>query len=572
MIELREYQTNAVANILADWRDGFRRVLLMAATGTGKTIMFLSLLDKVIVDGKRALILAHRRELIFQPIDKAQKFYPDLANRMGIVMADRNDYKAQVVVATVQSLRKERLDKILEAGAIDYVIIDESHHVVASQYVKILEALGDPMVLGCTATPKRTDRIALGKVFKKVSYKISIQDAIREGALVPFTPLGFALPVDASKVKETKDGWEDDPMGELLSAENIMEIVLEKWREFAGSRQTIAFTASVAQAHNTAAFFRERGIAAQAIDGTTNDADRDRILGDFQSGKVQIVMNCMVLTEGFDAPETSCVMMIAPPKSDLIYVQRLGRGLRTAIGKEDCIVLDFAPKGARNIIMAGDVLGGIKDEVVKKAKEAIERGEVSLFGFRFDQFGMHAIDPNDVQTMVLDYMGKSRLAWNFDGVYLSAPLSKDAALVIVSPDRTRLEKADELRRSGSWSEDKARLAEHIESFRLYQVDRVEAFGKFHWEPRQERTFQNLQKAKAAAEEITRSYPDDLNGKTNFWRSKPMSEAQSNYLRSLGAWQPGLTSGQAAQRITHVVTVRAAKVLERKLETEVLRGH
>lgn len=574
MLSLRDYQQIAIDNVLGDWASGTRRALLMAATGTGKTIMFLGLIDDVLKrePAARFLIIAHRRELIHQPVERIEKFLPHLALKTGIVMADSDDVGAQIIVATIQSLvAGNRLERILANGPVDYVIIDEAHHAPAGTYKKVIDALGNPYVLGCTATPKRSDKIPLREIFSRVSYRISIQDAIGAGALVPFTPLGFQLPADASQIKETSDGWEDEPMGDLLSAENILEIVLAKWREYAANRQAIGFTASVAQAHNTAGYFSRSGIAAAAVDGTTPKRERDQILGDYRDGKLQVVFNCMVLTEGFDAPETGCVMMIAPTRSDLVYVQRLGRGLRTAAGKEDCLVLDFAPRGARDVVMAGDVLDGVP----KQLKQAVERAEEQdiLFGFTVTGASIQAIDPHDIHAVVLDYLNYSRLAWAFDGGFATAALSKDAMIAIVPPEYERLEKADELRRAGKWGPQHDALADWIGRFRLYKVAKIQTDEThYHWQAECLGSWQSMTAAKKAAEEISKQESDSgLAGKASDWRKRPMTEGQAKYLRILGAYEPGLTSDQAARRITFVLARRSVQAAEKRKTTRILAG-
>lgn len=582
MLNLRPYQQTAITNIIADWKD-FQRVLLMAATGTGKTVMFLATMAEILrtSPSARILVLAHRRELIYQPIERAASMFPALAFRMGVVMADKDDVRSQIVVATVQSLTASatRLARVLEHGPIEYVIIDEAHHATAETYLKVIRSLGNPKVLGCTATPKRSDNLPLGDVFQKVSFRISIQDAIKQGALVPFTPLGFQLPADASGIKQTADGWEDEPMGELLSAANILEIVHTKWLEFAGNRQTIGFTASVAQAHATAAYFNSKGIKAAAIDGTTPKGERDQVLRKYQAGGLQAIFNCMVLTEGFDAPETACVMMIAPTRSDLIYVQRLGRGLRTAKGKVDCMVLDFAPMGARDVVMAGDVLEGVPTAVRKIERDAVDAG-VMTFGWKVDDDGgIQAIDPFEIKAMVLNYLSHHRLAWSFDGAIATASLGEDGMIAILPPEQERLAKADELRRAGRWDERMGRVAEWIGKFRLYQIKKVVTSPDGTPPEKQHYTwvstcigdYDSLAMAKDKAEELSYGHNDTLSRRRSEWRTKPMSDSQASYLRKLGAYRPGLTSGQAAQAITHALAMRQVRTAEQIKQRALLGG-
>ncbi len=581
MITLKDYQTKALRNIFQDW-NSFNRILLMAATGTGKTVMFLATADRILDENPaaRILIIAHRRELIYQPIERAAQFWPHIHQKMGIVMANQNDFASQVIVSTIQSLTSgDRLEKIQSAGEIGFVIIDEAHHGTSDTYRKVIDSLPNAKVLGCTATPKRTDRQALGQIFQKVTFKYSILDAIKDGALCEFTPMGFSLPADAEQIEETEDGWEPEPMGDLLSAENVLEVVLGKFQQYASNRQAIGFTASVAQAHATSAYFNAHGINAEAVDGTTPKQTRDAILRRYKTGETQAIFNCMVLTEGFDAPETSAVLMVAPTRSDLIYVQRLGRGLRTAPGKADCIVLDFAPKGTRNIVMAGDVLDG---ELPKKDKEKVEKAEDEglLFGFSVrKESGIGLVDPHEVQMEVLDYLGRHKLAWTFDGDIASAGITDSAMLAIVLPDEARLAKADEMRRQGKLSDAGKRLETFIAGFRFYKVIK-DVYGydekgneKYVWNAilAGNHPTMALAKENAEAEYEQLAQKDTLSGKAKKWRNEPVSEPQANYLRKLGCFEEGLTKGQAAQRITHTLAKRAITKAEEINQKSTMNG-
>lgn len=345
MLKLRWYQEETITEVERQWDNDGSPTLAIAATGSGKTAAFLALLDKMIRlhPAARAIVVAHTEELIFQPCEKAEEYGLDISKCMGIVMAGRSDDDAQVVVATIQTLTSNgRLDKILAHGLPQYVVIDEAHHAPAGTYKKLLQRLADAgctdlKVLGVTATPVRTDKDGLRGVFKTVAYKFTIDKAVEAGVLVPFQALGFELPITLEGVRETGEDWAAEPMGDLLKAENILQIVTEKWREHASDRQTVIFTASVAQAVAQAAHMREHGIAAESVSGVTAKDERARLLREYKAGRIQVLVNCMVLTEGWDAPETSCICMVCPTKSDLRYVQRLGRGLRPAKGKNNCI-------------------------------------------------------------------------------------------------------------------------------------------------------------------------------------------------------------------------------------------
>lgn len=569
MVMLRDYQIEAVTAIRHDWQDVDRTLAIMA-TGTGKTVVFLALLDQLRQAGelRRALVIAHRRELIHQPIERAWQMYPDMAPAMGIVMADQNEVAAQIVVATVQSINaSRRLEWMLQFGSFSHVIIDECHHATQGSYTSIIDKLPGVKVLGMTATPIRSDGDGLSKIFERVAYRLPINRAIERGALVPFDALGVGLPITFANLRRTRDGWDADDVGGLLSAGNILDIVFDKWREYAGDRQTIAFTANVAQAEQTAAHFQAQGVRAAWVSGETPKAERDQMLRDYQAGKIQVVANCMVLTEGFDAPETSAVLMLSPTRSDLTYVQKLGRGLRTAPGKTDCRVLDFVPTEDRNVIMAGDVLG--KPCRVREAENKAEQAGL-LVAISVDKLGTaSSIDPNSLIVRVLNLLRKDLLAWSITDHYATAALSEDAMLAIVLPDPTRIETAEAMRRRGELFEAHEQLFDFIRSTRLYLVRK----DGYAWHAELQGMYGSFEAAKGAANVIGEPMLDaTLAGRKRDWRRESPTDKQIAYMRRIGVRPPaGCTKGMAAQLITQTLTLRATYSAERTLERQALRG-
>lgn len=569
MIKLRPYQEKAVSSVMTDW-NFCQRVLVMAATGTGKTIIYLGVADRILRENPNAriLIIAHREELIFQPIERIERFWPHLLPRVGVVMAERNQTASQIVIATVQSLNSNgRLDEILAHGEFTHWIIDEAHHAVANTYRAVIDRLPEAKGLGCTATPKRTDQLALGKIFEIASYTLTIQDAVSQSILCPFTPLGFGLPVTTPEDWQPRNG-DDRVTGDLLSAQNVMEIVLAKWREYAANRQTIAFTSSVAQAHATANYFNEHGVPAAAVDGKTPKDRRRHLLASYQSGEISVMLNCMVLTEGFDAPETACIMMIAPTKSDLVYTQRLGRGLRQSPGKEDCLVLDFAPMGQRNIIMATDILDGVPKLVKDQVAKAEDDG-LLLFNLRTDEMGRAGyIDPFDVKAQVMNYLRRHHLAWSFDGDIAVAPINANMLICVLLPERQRMERAHELRRKRGLTDTHLRLLRWISSYRLYTVNKIRS----GWVAQLAGTHDSIAGAQAEAENLYGGKVESiLAEKVKRWRKQPVSDKQAAYLRQLDVYEPGLTRGRGSQLITVILARRAVFHREKILARAILAG-
>lgn len=435
-MQLRPYQTEAIRAVTADWDAAIRETLLVAATGAGKTQMFLRLLmDACDADlAARALIVAHRKELIDQPLERIGQINRAWLlggalqrPRVGVIQAERRDVDRQLTIATVQSLSPKRLEQLLAHGPITHFVVDECHHATAPTYLRIRDALltANPNLyhLGVTATPLRSDGDGLSRVYQKDSARITIADLVRLGWLVQPRWLAIDTKISIAGVHTRGGDFVASELAETFDTPNGRRIVVQAYQQYAAGRRAIAFTASVDGAHKLAAAFNDVGVSAAAVDGTTPAETRADILKRFRRGELQIVANCQVLTEGFDAPGTSCVLMARPTQSDSLYIQCMGRGLRPANGKaepgEDCLILDFVPAQTRNIVMAGDVLGlpreqseALRELLAERAAAADEDDELAQLGFTFDgeRFDTSGT-PLEIVARQLDYLQASRLAW-----------------------------------------------------------------------------------------------------------------------------------------------------------------
>jgi len=308
------------------------------------------------------------------------------------------------------------------------------------------------------------------------------------------------------------------------------------------------------------------------VSGSTPNEERDALLSDYQDGRLEIVFNCMVLTEGFDAPKTGAVLMIAPTKSDLVYTQRLGRGLRTADGKSDCRVLDFAPLEDRNVVMAGDVLG--KPREIRKAEEDAARQGV-LIAMSVNSLGEAAmIDPQRLVVRMLNLLGKDALAWTMDGIFATASLSKDETLCIILPDPARVGRAEQMKRSGEWGEREARAFEFVTKCRLYRVN---------GSARLVGSYPTVDDAKSSADALAMDVMERAPRQDGYmhhsakwdkkatWRKDEPSAKQLGMLRGLGVDMTPSTKGEAAQIITHALTKRAVEAADRRALMEAMNG-
>lgn len=345
---LRSYQRQAVDAVTAAWGRGMMRPAGVAATGTGKTVVFSHLIDewRVRNPGRRALVLAHRTELIDQAAGKLHSVAPDM--HIGVVKGTRNQTMAQVIVASVQTLggasdSAERRRRMLRD--VGLVVVDEAHHGVAATYRRILEHYGcfadGAVALGVTATMSRGDKLALGDVWQDVVFAYDTGQAMRDGYLV--RPIGVRVRVDnldLRKVRRTAGDYADSALGEAIEQSLAPEAIAKAYAEHARDRLGILFAPTVHSAQVIGEALRDAGFRVGHVNGAMPAAERARVLDDLREGRVQIVTNCAVLTEGTDLPMVSCVVIARPTTSSGLYIQMVGRCLRLHPGKRDALVLD----------------------------------------------------------------------------------------------------------------------------------------------------------------------------------------------------------------------------------------
>lgn len=375
---LRPYQVEAIAGVREQFARGVRRTLLVLPTGSGKTVVFAELIRRVLADGAtRALVLAHRTELLKQALAKL--------HAVGVMAAiEKAELRARhvpVVVASVQTLQGKRLHALRQSD-FGLVVVDEAHHSMARSYRNVLEHFGATPVLGVTATPDRADGKALGELYESVAYQYELRAAIRDRWLAPIRARRVVVQgLDLSSVRTRAGDLAQDELAAIMNAEGIVQGIAGPLLEQAGSRPTVVFCVDVAGAHALAAVLnRHRGACARAIDGSADALERTLTLEGFARGEFQFLVNCALLTEGFDEPSIACVAMCRPTKSRALYTQCVGRGTRLHPGKTDCLLLDFVGNsGKHRLVGPIDALapGDIAEDVYGEANDLLtDEGDV----------------------------------------------------------------------------------------------------------------------------------------------------------------------------------------------------
>lgn len=560
-MQLRPYQTEVITAVTRDWHT-HQDLLLVMATGGGKTQCFLQIAMDVLDAEPRArcLVIAHREELIFQPLERVRQMNSGWLGRgaldcprLGVVMADRDDCNRQLTIATIQTLSSEaRLARLLAHGPITHLIIDECHHATARTYLALWERLrtANPELrhLGVTATPIRADGDGLSKVYSHVSARVTIADLVRDHYLVQPRWLGISTGISVEGVQSRAGDFVASQLANRFDTDAGRSVIVRSYQQYAGGRRAIAFTASVAGAHDLAAAFCAAGVSACAVDGTTPKDERRRIMDDFRAGRFQILTNCQVATEGFDAPGASCVLMCRPTRSDSLYVQMMGRGLRPAgndplrpgmaMAGEDCLILDFLPENMRNIVMAGDVLGLPKEVTREVAKKTTEPGMVQA-GFTFDGESFNTDGtPLEIVARQLDYLSASPFVWYRRDGWLTLGLGE------ASDSNERI----------------LAIAPHGPPWQLYGLLRKK--GTYDWRSKLIDQGADLAELGEQGNTIAARWGSGaLIGKGRSWHSQSATDGQRRWLHKLacGALKIReidlLSKGECASLITHFQAVR-----------------
>ena len=358
-------QVGFINSLRKIYEAGEDRALLISATGTGKT--YASAFAARELEFKRVLFLVHRHQIARQAMKSYRKVLEDSVS-MGMVTGQRQDYDADFVFSTVQTLGKDETLKRYQKEDWDLIIIDEAHHSSANTYKKIMEYFTPKLWLGMTATPDRRDENFEGRniyeIFNhQIAYEIRLQDAMEEGLLCPFHYFGITdleVVADAGNLPEEKlESFRD-----LTSDERVSHVMKQaEFFGYSGERvKGLIFCSRVDEAKALSNKFNERGWRTLVLSGSDSESMRaeaiERLAGEESEDALDYIISVDLFSEGVDVPEINQVIMLRPTESPIIFIQQLGRGLRKAEDKEYVVVLDFIGNYRNNfmipIALSGD--------------------------------------------------------------------------------------------------------------------------------------------------------------------------------------------------------------------------
>jgi ATP-dependent helicase IRC3 len=389
-VKLRPYQREAIDVIKRKLWATVNNQVVKLPTGMGKTVLFAALPDELEFGNKRMMVLVHREELATQAADKLRKWNP--SRTVGIEMAGSTASNAQLVVAGIQTVGRSGSNRLEQFDPSQFaaLVCDESHHATAASYRRVFDHFDtknrrDILNLGVTATVNRADGKGLGEVYQEIVYQMSILDAVRQGWLSHPRGRVVKTGVKLDGVHTRGGDFVEHELGNVVNTNERNETAVRAWLQYGEDRQTVAFAVDVAHAKALADTFKRYGVAAEAIWG--DDPDRADKLKYHRAGSLKVLVNCQILTEGYDDWRIGCILLARPTQSEGLYTQIIGRGTRIPDdidnlveakkrgiqpAKEDCIILDVVDTSSKHSLVTMPTLFGLNEKMDLKGKSIVQ--------------------------------------------------------------------------------------------------------------------------------------------------------------------------------------------------------
>ena len=327
---LRDYQQEMKLRLFEEW-EFHRNVMVQMPTGTGKTHLLTAIVREFLRgSGSRVWIVAHRRELVDQ--------IEETVSRHGMSKED-----GRVRVMSIQWLSRNRKDMYEEP---DLIVIDEAHHALAETYRILWENYPEARKLGMTATPCRLNGKGFTDLFNSLITSWTVAEFIGKGWLSSFDYVSIRANskeqrlIDSLKKRGADGDYQVKEMNEVLNRETSIGRLYESVERYAHGKKGIVYAVSIAHARRIAACYSAHGLESVAIDSRTPASERKELVDDFRRGKVKVLVNVDIFSEGFDCPDVEFVQLARPTLSLAKYLQQVGRGLRRSANKESCMLID----------------------------------------------------------------------------------------------------------------------------------------------------------------------------------------------------------------------------------------
>ncbi len=338
MFELHPFQDQIITDLGLGYRTGHRRQIVALPTGGGKTVVAAHLGKRAAAKDKKMLFIVDRIELCGQ----AAATFAGMGLSVGILRGEDTSYTRQddIVVASIQSIRSRSAPDWMHLA-----VIDECH-ILHAEHLKLMDAWADKAFIGLSATPMRK---GLGLHFTNLVRGPTIAELTEQGFLVPvraFAPQADSIlaALEGVACGTTTAGFDykDQELGTAMNRQELIGDLVKTWQERGEDRPTLCFATNIAHSKSIRDDFIAAGVRAEHLDAFTDASERREIIAGFKAGDIKLLTSVNVLGTGFNVPDAACLILARPTLSLALHIQQMGRGLRTAPGKADCIVLDHS--------------------------------------------------------------------------------------------------------------------------------------------------------------------------------------------------------------------------------------
>lgn len=385
-MKIRQYQQEALNTIKAKFQQGVNRQLVKMATGTGKTVIFANLPDTLQMR-RRGLFIIDREELADQTLDKLRTWNPNRS--IAVEMGDRRSNGEQLVVGGVQTLGRlnsARLYK-LNPDEFDFIVVDECHSSLGETYGRVLQHFNvfndkSKLCAGFTATPNRADGKGLGHIYEEIVVDYGILPAIKDGWLVDLKGVKVSTTESLDDLKMLGGDFNTGDLSKKVNTHSFNDLAARAWLEHGDNRQTVVYAVDIDHAQRLAEAFKSYGLMFEAVWGT--DPHRREKIQAHKDGVLKGLVNCELLTKGYDDWRIGCIVQCRPTTSELLYCQIAGRGTRIppdignliearktgqTIAKQDCIILDLVCNSSKHSLVTLASLFGLNKDADLKGKK-----------------------------------------------------------------------------------------------------------------------------------------------------------------------------------------------------------
>jgi superfamily II DNA or RNA helicase len=545
LITLRPYQETCVQRVLDAYQHQPRggSALIVLPTGGGKTLVFAEIARRL---GLTTLIIAHREELLRQATEKFHLIDPTAI--IGQVGAGRHEWGAPITVASVQTISRPEHLKALQRFGYRLVIIDECHHSAADGYLSVLKTLSEAFLVGVTATPDRLDRQDISSIFGEPVFTMGIVEMVEQGYLCNLRAFAVKTTTSLDTLHTQAGDFKQDELEEVVDTKERNERVVRAYLEHARGRPALCFAVTVLHAQHLAETFAHFRVRAAMVCGETPSEERRRLLHAYEQGEIEVLCNVGVLTEGYDAPQTSCIILARPTQSRALFVQCIGRGARLAPGKRDCLILDITDNCLKHRLQPvtlskalGKALGEGESVLEAKVREEVERekeGENTLLGEREQQERRTRVTRR-AQDLLINLLAPMDWKRQASGAYWLEVGERKHKITLIP----------------------------LEDMEGYYTVKAALAPDYKWQTWLDRA--PLEWAQQHAEIKARLLQNDernhvLVDSRAAWRAHPASIKQCYMLRKFGIEYTAITAGEASDLISKVIHERERAKAEKKL--------